>query len=599
MSHIKAVKDKPREFITIVNRILLYFIKLERPYLVYSLLKAASEAVLPFTSIILPAFIIEELMGGRKIGRLVGISLGIILFRFVLEIICSASNRGISKSKKRIDEAFRLQISQKASGLDYQRLADNRQIEKMRIVKENLERVGGITEITDLVFSVVKNALAVVLSVILVSALNMYIIVLAAITILIHTYIQSQLKKIDIGYWNNMVGYNMRFFYIVSVILNRKFAQDIRLYNARQTFNGQMESFVDYIDFEFANKAKKQAVWYALFYMADVLQQLCVYAYLAYMYFLKRITMGRFTMYISTVQTFTTSAGELMTSYLELAEKTYLIAGSFHFLDLAESDRVGTSIPSAENYQLQLKNVSFKYPGQNRYAVKNVSLTISPGEKICIAGMNGSGKSTLVKLIMRLYEPTEGEILLNGHDIREYQLEEYYRLFSPVFQDFEIFDSTIYENIKLDTGVGQEDDLDEAASMAGLYEKICSLEKGSRTHISKQFYADGIELSGGDAQKLAIARAFYKNAPIFILDEPTAALDPKTESEIFERVNDHIYGKTTVYVSHRMASCLFSDRIVVMHGGELIELGTHEELYARNGKYAEMFRSQAQYYIYN
>lgn len=194
MSHIKAVKDKPREFITITNRILLHFIKQESPYLIYSLLKAVSEAILPFTSILLPAFIIEELMGGRKIGRLIGMSLTIILFRFVLEIICSISNKGISKNKKRIDETFRLQISQKASRLDYQRLADNRQIEKMRIAKENLERVGGITEITDLVFSVVKNVLAVVLSVILVSTLNIYIIVLAVITILIHTYIQSKLK---------------------------------------------------------------------------------------------------------------------------------------------------------------------------------------------------------------------------------------------------------------------------------------------------------------------------------------------------------------------------------------------------------------------
>lgn len=590
--------DYKNESITVIKRILSFFIKQEFAYLFFSFAKMIAETALPFISIILPALIIEELLTGLRAWFLISISFSMILLKFILEILRSAAEQRLQKSKHRINEQFLMKISEKAAGLGYTQLDNHEQMEKMRIARENLNRVGGITEVVDFMFSALQNMFIVLLSAALASTLNIYLIIIAVITIIIHTYIQSKLKKIDIDYWDHMVGYNMRFFYIVSVILNKKYAQDIRIYEARETFNKQMDAFVDYIECEFGNRAKKQSRCYVLFYLADVLQQLCIYGYLAYVFFQTKISLGSFMMYTTTIQTFTSSAADVMKDYLDLMQKVHLMADSFSFLDLETRGKAGREIPVCDSYRIEVEDVSFRYPGQEHYAIRHVNLSIASGEKICIVGMNGSGKSTLVKLIMRLYEPTDGRILLNGCDILSYRLEDYYKLFSPVFQDFEIFDSTFYENIKVDTDISLTKDVDDCLKRAGLYDKVCSLKQKGNTHISKQFYKDGIELSGGESQKLAVARAFYKNAPIFIFDEPTAALDPKSENDIFTMVNRNIDEKTTIYVSHRMASCVFSDRIAVMHEGCLIQLGSHEDLYSHDGKYSEMFKAQAQYYIH-
>lgn len=247
-------------------------------------------------------------------------------------------------------------------------------------------------------------------------------------------------------------------------------------------------------------------------------------------------------------------------------------------------------------YRITFRNVSFQYPGTDRYALKNFSMELTVGEKLAIVGMNGSGKTTMIKLLCRLYDPQEGEILLNGVDIRKFKQEEYSRLFSVVFQDFTLYPFSLAQNI----AVSQTYDaklVRKCLEDADFGARLASMEKGLDTYLYKDYDDEGIEISGGEAQKIAIARAVYKEAPFILLDEPTAALDPLAEYEIYSNFDKLAGTKTAVYISHRLSSCRFCEKIAVFHEGELVQLGRHEELVAdKNGKYYELWNAQAQYY---
>ena len=246
-------------------------------------------------------------------------------------------------------------------------------------------------------------------------------------------------------------------------------------------------------------------------------------------------------------------------------------------------------------YQVEFRNVSFRYPGTENWALKDFSLKLTVGEKLAIVGMNGSGKTTMIKLLCRLYDPQEGEILLNGVDIRKFKQDEYCRLFSVVFQDYMLFPFPLGENVAVN-GEYETEKVERCLENADFDERLKAMEKGVDTYLYKDYDDNGVEISGGEAQKIAIARAVYKDAPFILLDEPTAALDPLAEYEIYTNF-DRIAGeKTAIYISHRLSSCRFCEKIAVFHEGRLVQLGSHEELVAdRRGKYFEMWAAQAQY----
>ncbi len=248
------------------------------------------------------------------------------------------------------------------------------------------------------------------------------------------------------------------------------------------------------------------------------------------------------------------------------------------------------------DYEIEFCNVSFRYPSSRQYALKDFSFKFRTGERLAVVGRNGSGKTTFIKLLCRLYDPTEGEILLNGINIKKYDYEEYKAIFSVVFQDFKLFSFSLGENVGACVSYDEEKAV-SCLEKAGLGQRLKELEKGVGTYLYKNFDEDGIEISGGEAQKMALARALYKDAPFMILDEPTAALDPVAEYEIYSRFNEIVGEKTAVYISHRLSSCRFCDDIAVFDEGRLVQRGSHEELVAdRDGKYYELWQAQAQYY---
>jgi ATP-binding cassette subfamily B protein len=247
-------------------------------------------------------------------------------------------------------------------------------------------------------------------------------------------------------------------------------------------------------------------------------------------------------------------------------------------------------------YEIEFHNVSFKYPGSDSYALKNLCLKLNIGQRLAVVGMNGSGKTTMIKLLCRLYDPTEGEITLNGIDIRKYRYHEYMKVFSVVFQDFKLFSFSLGQNTAASVDVETDRAMDSLYK-AGFADRFSTMPKGLDTPLYKDFEEEGVEISGGEAQKIALARALYKNAPFIVLDEPTAALDPIAEFDIYSKFNEIVGGKTAIYISHRLSSCRFCDDIAVFHEGELIQRGNHDALLDdKNGKYFELWNAQAQYY---
>lgn len=271
------------------------------------------------------------------------------------------------------------------------------------------------------------------------------------------------------------------------------------------------------------------------------------------------------------------------------------IASTLEYLNLEAEKTKGDSFTEMTKGVIEFRNVSFRYPGTKELVLDHVSLKIEPSEKIAVVGKNGSGKTTLVKLLCRLYEPEEGEILWNGKNIREYDLKEWQKIFAIVFQDYSLLSLTLGQNVAASVQYEAER-AKEVLQLAGFGERLNKLKKGLETVVYPEYEQDGVSFSGGEEQKIAIARAIYKGGQICILDEPTAALDPVSESRVYESFDEIVKGKTAVYISHRLSSCKFSDRIFVLDNGKIAESGTHEALLSQNGLYAQLWQAQAQYY---
>jgi ATP-binding cassette subfamily B protein len=311
------------------------------------------------------------------------------------------------------------------------------------------------------------------------------------------------------------------------------------------------------------------------------------------------LSAAQFVLYFNTVGVFAGGIGGIFGGFAALRKQSLDISAVREFLDYPEPFLFegGTPLTPDVNasYQIELRDVSFRYSEAQRDTLSHIDLTIRAGEKLAIVGLNGAGKTTLIKLICGLLDPTEGEVLLNSTNIKTYNRRDYYRLFSAVFQDFSLLDVTIAENITQtdeDINIGR---VKHCVRQAGLAEKIDSLPSGFNTHLGK-VYEDGVELSGGEVQRLMLARALYKNAPIIVLDEPTAALDPIAESGIYGKYNELTDGRTSLYISHRLASTRFCDRIILLADSGITEEGTHDALIAKGGRYAELFEIQSRYY---
>lgn len=391
--------------------------------------------------------------------------------------------------------------------------------------------------------------------------------------------------------------------YLESTTKNFDFAKDIRLFNMSNTFFNQLSGVNETYKELNRKHHNRMVLWEVSLGSVLIVQKILMYTWLVYNVVTGAYQISDFVLYVGLVSTFHASVGYVNWIYSDMRTNSLMINDYRNFVDWKEDRETAdekdghiTEI-NLDKFEFRFENVSFKYPGHDNYVLKNVNLTIKNGAKLAVVGVNGAGKTTFIKLMMKLYEPSEGRILLNDVDIKEYNREEYFKLFSPVFQNVECFAMPIYQNISF----AEEDKTDmnkinEVLEQSGLSEKINSYEKGIHTNLLKIFDKEGIDLSGGEKQRLAMARALYKDGKVVILDEPTAALDALAEDRMYREFKNMIHGKTAVFISHRLGSTRFCDKIAMFEDGTIVEEGTHEELMAKNGKYAYMFGIQSQYY---
>jgi len=306
---------------------------------------------------------------------------------------------------------------------------------------------------------------------------------------------------------------------------------------------------------------------------------------------------GAITQYVGAVTLLAGSFRTILGQLGDMRNNATFLKLCFDFLDMQSTMEQGNRpVPKQSVQEIEFKNVSFRYPGSDTFALKNVSIRFRAGDRLAVVGQNGSGKTTFIKLLCRLYDPTEGEILLNGINIREYDYKEYLSAFSVVFQDFQIFALPLGQNVAGST-VYDRSRVEKCLRDAGFGDRLATMPQGTDTYLFKYYETDGVDVSGGETQKIALARALYKDAPFVILDEPTAALDPIAESEIYASFHAIVGDKTALYISHRLSSCRFCKTIAVFDGGKLVQYGSHEDLLNdHGGKYSELWNAQAQYY---
>lgn len=405
---------------------------------------------------------------------------------------------------------------------------------------------------------------------------------------------EKRLTKDEVTYQNRKKDY------FVKVTRDFAYGKDIRLFRAKDKLLGTIDEMNEEIHGK-VSKAREQWMKSGLFVnVLELLRETIMYAYLIYLILSGTLDIAEFILYIGCVRNFATTFQTLVTVYAGMRQCSREVNDFRSFCEFCEEEKAeGLLIPKAQDYVIEFRNVSFQYPSSDQFALKNFSITINAKTKLAIVGLNGAGKTTFVKLLLRLYDPTEGDIFINGENIKKMNREQYYELFAPVFQDLECFAFTLAENVSMKNLKNTDMEKAELSlRRAGLGHKLDEWEKGLETQMLKIMHNDGVILSGGEIQKMGLARALYKDAPIVVLDEPTAALDPIAESKMYQDFDELVKGKIAIYISHRLASTRFCDVIAMFEDGQLIEYGTHDELMNKQGKYAAMFDMQAHYYKY-
>lgn len=588
-----------------------------------TLVSAIWNAVTPFLTIYLSALIVGELAGGRDPARLrllVLITLG--------TAAATALIAALFKKWKSVQSAgwwIKLDaiLTRKMLEMDYERLDDAKTSELLSTIRQNQNSGGwGLAQVFEQVESVCGAIFTLLSGIVMtfgvfaarvppdsgaLTVLNHPVVNAAVICVfLLLCWAAPHLNNLGYDYFAKYADYhnlaNRLFTFAGFIGYKREYAADVRIYRQERLFDRYLCNKRDTFgsDGLFAHLARGPM---GLCLMASGVVTALLsgvgYGFICLKAWAGAFGIGAVTQYVASVAKTCIGISTLFRCAGSMRSNAAFLIPVFSFLDIPSTMYRGSLTVEKRtdrDYEVEFRDVSFRYPGSDTYALRHVNMKFRIGKRLAVVGMNGSGKSTFIKLLTRLYDPTEGEITLNGIDIRKYRYSDYMSLFSVVYQDFRLFCLPIGENVAAGTN-GDATAITACLDKSGFGERLSELPDGIGTYIGKEYATEGVQLSGGEAQKIAIARALYKNAPFMILDEPTAALDPLAEADVYAKFNAIADDKTAVYISHRLSSCRFCDEIAVFDHGSVIQQGSHDELVAdQAGKYYALWHAQAQYY---
>lgn len=593
------------------------------PYVtVLQLCNAVCKAIIPYIGIYMSTYILTELVTERNIQKLilyVSVTIGSTL---LVSMLSGVLNYFIKIGETKIISKHEILLNNKTYSMNYAR-AEQKETNDLRSRIEVGSRAysGGIRVLFGYCDMLFEGVISIVIAITLCSkmffvaapsdsqiikfinsywfSIILFLLIIVALAILCDAQIKTQKCRLILN--RNMADSNLLAdYYMESYFDANKAAKDIRIYNQAAFV---LKEYYDNVLFPFwkNHKSNLNAEGTTKIKQAVITAGLggIVYIYVALKAWSGAIPIGEVVRYYGAITQLFVSFSSFILAVLAIVNNNEYIKLLFSFLEMPEQQYTGNiKVPSKkQNLQIEFENVSFQYNKNSPMVLQNISLKLESGKKTAIVGMNGSGKTTLIKLLCRFYEPTCGVIKLNGIDIREYDYEEYKAIFSVVFQDFRLFSFTVGQNVA-GSLTYDEQRVWKALELAGIKDLVDSFPKKLNQTLYKDYEEDGIDLSGGEEQKIALARAIYRDSPYVILDEPTSALDPFSEAQIYEKFNQIVRNKTAVYISHRLSSCKFCDQIVVFDKGKIVQMGQHEDLLLNvNGKYAELWNAQAQYYV--
>ncbi len=567
------------------------------------LLKSLTGAAKTLLNIILPMFLVNELTGSRDVERLILFAGLIVLNNVGMTLLDNMLARfSIIRQEKASNEMLKL-MSEKIMNLEYSYLENPTYLDLKERAVFTIQNQGAIYNLLNAIFQTLGQVITVAGMIAILATLGPVLIIVLVVGTLLMLWIYAGVSRAQMEVMQEIVPINRRYGYYLNLGTEKDAQKDIRLYDMSDMITGRIMEFSNDTCDMFEKMQLK--LGRALGQMAAVSEGVAAFSY-AYVgfrtlsdYFGPKLTLGALTMYVSAAINISTMVVGLGEGIIMMFQFLGWLDPYMEFMSLAEETKQTGGIPfSGEVETVEFKNVTFTYPNAEKAVLKDVSFSIKKGEKISIVGLNGAGKSTLVKLICRMYKADSGEILINGKNIYEYEYMSYMNNISAVFQDYRLFNFTIAENISCEEiSKKQENRINRLVHEVGLEEKVAELPNGIYSRFGKDYDKDGVELSGGQGQKIAIARALYKKASMVILDEPASALDPIAEAEIYEKFNGLVEDKTAIYISHRMSSSVFCDKILIIDSGTVADFDTHENLMKKTDSlYYKLFMTQADNY---